>query len=129
MLREFRIITSLAIGLIALTMGPISAQVITSTLTGFVTDPSGAAIPDANVSVKETRTGFTRAVKTDAQGQYLLSGIPAGAYDVTVSKDGFQPVTAAGQKLMQQLTQRLDFSLKLGDTRQTVTVEGKAPLL
>jgi hypothetical protein len=129
MLRELRVFRIFPIVFMLLAVGVASAQVITSTLTGFVTDPSGAGVPEATVSVLETRTGFTCSTRTDTQGQYLLSGIPAGDYEVTVSKEGFRPVTATGQKLMQQLTQRLDFSMKLGDTRQSVTVEGTAPLL
>lgn len=107
----------------------VSAQVITSTMTGFVSDPAGAAIPGATVSVREIRTGFTRTASTDAQGEYLFNGIPAGEYTITVSKPGFETATRNGQQLTQQLSLRVDFTLPLGTTHQTVTVESTAPLL
>ena len=104
-------------------------QVITSTLTGFISDPAGAAVPEAKVSIRETRTGFTRTTTTDAQGEYLLNGIPAGTYTISVSKNGFETMTRSDQQLTQQLSLRVDFSLLIGGTQQTVNVEGTAPLL
>ena len=105
------------------------AQVITSTLTGFVLDPGGAAISGATVSILESRTGFARTTTTDGEGGYLLTGIPAGDYAITVSKDGFQKVTRNRQELTQQQSLRVDFNLPLGTMQQAVTVEGSAALL
>ncbi len=105
------------------------AQVITSTLTGFVLDPGGAAISGATVSILESRTGFARTTTTDAEGGYLLTGIPAGDYAITVSEDGFQKVTRNRQELTQQQSLRVDFNLPLGTMQQAVTVEGSAALL
>src|ERR1700712_3929663 len=95
------------------------AQVITSTLTGFISDPAGAAVPEASVVIREAETGFTRTVTTDSHGEYLLSGIPAGNYTISVSKTGFQTVARSGQRLTQQLSLRVDFNLPVGGTQQT----------
>lgn len=106
-----------------------AAQVITSNLNGFVSDPAGAAIPGAEVTIREGQTGFTRTTTTNTQGEYLLNGIPAGNYTIVVSKQGFGTVTRTNQQLTQQLSLRVDVNLPIGGTQQTVNVEGTAPLL
>ena len=96
---------------------------------GFVTDASGAAIPSASVSIRETKTGFSRIQSTNAEGQYTFTGIPAGIYDIQVQKEGFQAATRTGQEITQQLDFRADFQLQVGSTQQTVEVSATAPLL
>jgi Carboxypeptidase regulatory-like domain len=106
-----------------------AAQTITSSMTGFVTDASGAAVPEVTVRIREINTGFTRSQQTDEQGQYRFSGIPAGVYDIQVEKEGFQTATRTGQQLTQQLDLRADFQLEVGISQQTVEVQGTTPLL
>lgn len=108
---------------------PLQAQTITSSLTGFVTDPTGAAVAAASVTIYETKTGFSRAQQTNEQGQYTFTGIPAGFYNIQVEKQGFQNSTRQGQQVTQQLDLRLDFQLQVGNAQQTVEVEGTPPLL
>ncbi|MDE3179427.1 MAG: TonB-dependent receptor, partial [Acidobacteriota bacterium] len=105
------------------------AQIITSSVTGFVTDPSGAAIPGARVTLQQVETGFTRAVMTSNLGEYRVVGIPAGTYTLTVEKSGFQTILKSNQTITQQLAARIDFVMQVGSVRQTVTVHGAAPLL
>ena len=105
------------------------AQIITSSITGFVTDPSGASVPGARVTLTEARTGFTRTVTTNDQGQYSAIGIPAGTYTVTVEKEGFKTAPKAGQVITQQLAARIDVVMEVGSIREAVTVKGEAPLL
>jgi hypothetical protein len=105
------------------------AQTITSSLTGFVTDSTGAAVPSATVTIRETKTGFTRSQATNSLGQYTFTGIPAGVYDIQVQKEGFQIATRTGQEITQQLDFRADFQLQVGNAQQTVEVSATAPLL
>ncbi|TAM80412.1 MAG: hypothetical protein EPN47_15950 [Acidobacteria bacterium] len=104
-------------------------QIITSSIVGTVTDPSGAAIPGASVTITQAETGFTRTVTTNSLGEYRVVAIPAGSYTITVEKTGFEKVERANQVITQQLAARVDFTLKVGTARQTVTVKGGAPLL
>ena len=77
------------------------AQVDTGTLSGTVKDTSGAVVPDAMVSIRNTATGATRSVQTGTDGVYTFSALPAATYDVTITKAGFAdykaqtPVTVA----------------------------------
>jgi hypothetical protein len=68
---------------------PARAQVAGATLSGTVTDPSGAAIVGARVSVTNRATGVNRAVPTDSAGFYSVPNLQPGNYDVTVSSTGF----------------------------------------
>lgn len=106
-----------------------ATQVITSSLNGFVTDATGAAIPNAQVRIRETQTGFTRSQATNSQGQYIFTGIPAGIYDITAENTGFQTATRTNQTLTQQLDLRADFELQVGNTQQSVEVAATTPLL
>lgn len=106
-----------------------SAQVITSSLRGFVTDPSGAAIAGAQVKIREVQTGFTREQATNAEGLYVFSGIPAGVYDISAEQAGFQTAMRSAQGLTQQMDLRVDFQLQVGNTQQTVEVAATPPLL
>src|SRR5437879_4149164 len=73
-----------------LTASSLSAQVVTVTIQGRVYDTTGAAISQANVSVTNPATGFSRSATASATGEYQISGLPVGDYTVTVEKSGFQ---------------------------------------
>ncbi len=77
------------VALLLLLPGLALAQVDTGTLTGTVRDTSGAVVPDAMVSVRNTATGATRAVQTGLDGVYLFPGLVPALYDVTITKTGF----------------------------------------
>jgi outer membrane receptor protein involved in Fe transport len=67
----------------------VFAQVDTGTMTGTVKDTSGAVVPDAMVTVRNTATGATRVVQSGADGVYIVPGLAPALYDVTISKTGF----------------------------------------
>src|SRR5215472_17724854 len=69
---------------------PVTAQTIVATARGRVTDPSGAVVPAATVTVLENSTNLTRSAVTDSMGQYLIANLPAGSYDITVDHPGFE---------------------------------------
>src|SRR5882724_6391238 len=72
----------------------LSAQTFRGTILGTVTDPSGAVVAGAKVSVKNVATGLERTTDTSEDGSYSLPELPIGAYDVTVTQSGFQTFVA-----------------------------------
>jgi hypothetical protein len=105
------------------------AQEFRGTLSGAVTDPTGASIPGATVVVKETHTGTTNQTKTDSQGQFVVPFLLPGDYSVTVSMDGFSTVNRGNITLQSQEHPIIDVQLPVGDTTQTVTVSSAPPLI
>ena len=73
---------------------PAYAQVVGATLSGTVTDASHAAMPNVQISIKNTATAVTRVVTTDSAGYYSAPNLPAGTYDVTFRAAGFSTVTS-----------------------------------
>ena len=102
------------------------AQNITATLTGTVTDATGALVPAATVTVHNNATGQERAAATDATGVYTLAALPAGDYTVTVAKSGFQQFVAKDVILHVGDHRGLDVTLKTGQVSQTVEVTTSA---
>jgi outer membrane receptor protein involved in Fe transport len=112
---------------IATTAGAQSAS--TGAIIGTVTDPSGAAIPNAAVSVLNTDTGISHDITTNDDGFYSASELQPGHYSVTVTKGGFAVYTH--KDLLVQVGGRLtvDASLPLVSTQATITVTGATPLI
>jgi hypothetical protein len=106
----------------------IHAQV-SATIAGTVSDQSGAVVPEADVMLVNEATQFTRAVQTNANGEYVASAIPIGNYSITVSKAGFQQIKRVGVQLAVATTVTVDLQLSVGAATQTVAVTGTAPLL
>jgi hypothetical protein len=72
------------------------AQTITGTIVGVVTDPSGAAVVDAEITLTNASTGAQRKTKSLESGDFVFSAIDPGRYDVTVTAPGFRPWSAPG---------------------------------
>src|ERR1700722_16243856 len=66
------------------------AQVTTGTLSGTITDSSGAVIPNAKIEVSNQDTGLSRTLTADSAGRYDIPQLPAGRYNVTFNAEGFQ---------------------------------------
>ncbi len=107
---------------------PALAQVSAS-ISGAVLDPSGAALANATIVVKNTETGAARSALADARGQYVVALLPVGVYDVRAEKSGFQSETHEGIHLAVGEQAVVDFVLPLGEVRQQVTVTGEAPMI
>jgi hypothetical protein len=106
------------------------AQVATSaTVTGFVTDPSGAFVPGASVTIVNTETGLTRSTETSGDGAYTFPGLPIGTYELTVTKAGFRSYKQSEITLQVNQTLGVNVTLQLGDVTQTIEVVGQAALL
>src|SRR6266576_43585 len=107
---------------VLLAASSLSAQVVTVTIQGRVYDTTGAAISQANVSVTNPATGFSRSATASATGDYQISALPVGDYTVTAEKSGFQKqakrvhfdIGASGN---------VDFNLAVGQIAQEVTVQ------
>jgi hypothetical protein len=104
------------------------AQVNTANLTGLVTDPSGALIPDAKVTAHNAATGIERTVQTNSTGYYFLTNLPVGDYAISIEKPGFQK-SVANVTLDAAEKGRQDFALTVGTVATVANVEATAPLL
>ena len=114
----------LATALFALLSIAASAQELTGTLTGSVTDTTGAAIPRATVSITLNGVGAeSRVVESDGEGNYTVTNLPAGTYSITVSAQGFENYTAKGVVLNVAQKRAVNAQLKAGAAAQTVVVQ------
>lgn len=106
------------------TMFPAKAQTGGATLQGTVTDPSGAAIPGAQVTATAAGMAVNRQATTDSSGHYTFSSLPGGVYTVTISKDGFETkvMNSVSVTLGRQTT--ADAKLAVGEYTQQVVVRG-----
>ena len=117
-------------GVCVILQGVLSlAQVTTGTISGTVTDPTGAVIPGSTITVRNVETGITRIISTDAAGRYTAQQLGLGGYEVTAGTAGFQTTVRAGIELTVGRQAVVDFTLRVGAVAETVTVTGEAPLL
>jgi outer membrane receptor protein involved in Fe transport len=103
-----------------------AAQVQNGQLTGDVTDPSGAAVPNAQVQVKRAATDFTVSATTNQQGHFVVNQVPVGTYVVTVTAGGFRAESHTGMVVNAGSTTHSDFKLQIGSTKEIVEVTGAA---
>lgn len=105
------------------------AQFDVGTIVGFVTDPSGAAVANAKVTITNEGTGETRVVKTDNQGHYAAPNLPPAAYTVTAEASGFQKFVSSQNTLASNSTVAINAKLTVGQASETVQVTDTAALL
>ena len=98
----------------------------TGSITGTVTDPTGAAVAGAQVTVASPDHGIDRHTVTNASGEYNQSGLPGGTYDIAVTAGGFKKYQAKGVKLDVAQKARVDVALQVGAASTEVVVEGTA---
>ena len=103
---------------------PAYAQVdySTGTLRGTVTDPQGAVVPGATVTVTNPSTGITKTAKTGADGAYRIQALPPGSYVITIAAQGFAKEVAKGIELHVGEIQSYDARLKVGTASETIEV-------
>jgi hypothetical protein len=118
----------LIIGLLCVAFCIASAQT-GGEIAGEVRDPSGATAPNATVTVTNTETNVSRSTTTNAAGIYSFPGLTPGMYQVRVALTGFGPVVKTGIELQVQQTARIDFTLAVGQTTQTIEVTANGELL
>src|ERR1700722_9853348 len=98
----------------------------TASISGRITDASGAAVPSASVVVKNTGTAPTQSPVTDDQGRYTVPDLPIGSYQIEVSKAGFQNSIRNGITLSVGGSAVIDVPLSIGQATETVSVSGEA---
>jgi Carboxypeptidase regulatory-like domain/TonB-dependent Receptor Plug Domain len=117
-------LASISLVFVLLAAVSLSAQTFRGTILGTVTDPSGAVLPGAKVTVKNTGTGIERTTETSADGSYALSELPIGTYSVTVTQTGFDTFIATGVTVDVAGERRVDAALKTGQISTKVEVSG-----
>src|SRR5579871_4629058 len=116
--------TLLALGLVCSIR--LHAQGATSgSILGTVSDPTGAVVPNASVQIKNVETGQVQQAPTDVQGRYTIADLPIGNYEAQVSASGFQTMVRRGITLTVGAQAVVDFSLQVGQSQQTVTVDAQ----
>ncbi len=105
------------------------AQEFRSTISGAVTDPSGAPIASAKVIATETRTGVKTPTVTDAAGKYAMPFLAPGQYQITAQAQGFKETKRTDLALGADEHPVIDFRLEVGDVSTTVSVSADVPLL
>lgn len=111
---------------------PIAARAqigATATIQGTITDPTGAVIPGAHVTVTSLATGATRTQSTDKDGFYSISPLDAGTYNVTANATGFKQLVRKNIQVNGMQVLGLDLKMSVGATSQTVTVSTAPPPL
>ncbi len=120
---------TLVAGCLVVLAGVAQAQSIYATLSGTVSDPTQAVIPDVKVVLKNSASGDIRNTVTNSEGFYMFAGVPVGRYEVTFEGSGFQAYKVQNVALGSAERRDLSVSLKLGETTQTVEVSGVADIL
>ena len=120
---------SLLVIFASLALGVSAWGQATTSLRGQITDPSGAAIPGAKVTITNIATNVPRQTTTTSTGLYTFAAVQPGTYTLTVQATGFQTYRQTGVVLRVNLPATLNVKVKVGAVTQTVQVSGRPPLL
>lgn len=113
--------------LLLLSAGSVTwAQDVNASLSGTVTDSSGAAIPNAQLTLTNIATAFKTTLVTSATGEFNFTNLSPGKYTLSASATGFQSVVQSGIELVVNQQGRVNLQLPVGNAQQTVTVTGDA---
>ncbi len=107
-------------------LSPCRAQVLYGSLTGSVTDASGAPIPSAKIEAVNVGTGTTKQTTTDEHGNYVFSDLQAGVYKVTIAMPSFRTVIQQGVTVDANAVRRIDAQLQVSTVEQTLEVNAAA---
>ncbi|HEV2246190.1 MAG TPA: carboxypeptidase-like regulatory domain-containing protein [Terriglobia bacterium] len=113
----------------AVFLAPPARAQVTAEILGTILDPSGGAVANAQIEAQEQQTGFVRSTVSDVEGRYDLVALPAGQYQLTVRKDGFRTAVHTGIALTAAEQAVMNFSLRLGEFREQLTIKGQTPLV
>jgi Carboxypeptidase regulatory-like domain len=111
-----------ALLLILLLTAVVSAQTFRGTILGTITDPNGAVVPNAKVTVKNTSTGLERSTTTDENGNYTVAELPIGPYEVRLEQTGFVPSVVSNVNVEVASERRVDVKLNVAGADTLVTV-------
>src|ERR1043165_5035639 len=128
--RGHKLLTSLlTFPLLSLSLSLNAFAQSTATVQGTVTDPKGAVIPNAKVTVRNQATGVERTAQTDSDGNYQVASLPVGVYRVEVQSTGFQTEVINTLSVEVGRTIVQNFQLNLGDISQSVSIVSDAPVV
>lgn len=119
----------LLIALLILVPTLLFAQTNAGSLSGRVTDPSGAGLPGVTVTATNSATGFNRSVVTETDGSYRFQSLPVGTYEVTADLAGFGAVTTRNVEINVSTDRGLNVTLKQAAVKEQITVTASAPLI
>jgi len=105
------------------------AQLNRGTIAGTVTDPEGAAIPGASITIRNPATGATIKAQANEYGQFSTPNLQPGTYEVIVEAPGFKRLSRQGITLGATEVRRVDVALEVGDVAESITVTGELPRL
>jgi hypothetical protein len=115
--------------MVAVICGSAWAQADRGTLTGTVSDPQGAVIPQARIGLRNMSTGAQYETLTTGTGNYSVAQLPAGSYELTVEVMGFKKYTQQGIAVQVAQTGRLDVVMEVGSTTESITITADVALL
>ena len=118
----------LSVSLTVVFSSSLLAQTITGTISGDVTDSTGAVVANVSITVENAGTGFSRSVTTTASGSYRVPDLPIGTYKVSASAQGFKTLVRAAEVATGAVT-HADFVLQVGQRTETVEVQATTPLV
>ena len=120
------LVSMVSLALIVMSLAPLAlaAQEPTGGIEGTVTDPQGAVVSTATISIRNTGTNATRNIKAGDDGHYKASTLVPGTYEVKVTAQGFKSQVATGVTVEVGRTTPLDVKLEIGGSSETVTVTG-----
>jgi hypothetical protein len=107
----------------------LTAQSIYGTLTGIVSDPSGAVVAGASIKLRDQQSGSQRDTVANSDGYYTFASVPPGAYQLTVVASGFETFKETGIALGGGDKLNVNVNLKVGDTTNTIVVTSDADLV
>jgi hypothetical protein len=107
----------------------VSAQIDTGSVVGIVSDPSGAAIPGATVTLSNEASGVSRSVTTNGDGEYQFAAVIPGTYSVQATAQNFESAVSTHIEIDVQSRPAINFTLKVGPSSQVVEVSSITPVL
>jgi len=110
-------------------LAPAPAQEVSASLTGVVSDPSGAVVANATITARDTTRGTPWTTSTNAEGIYFFPRLPASNYELTIEASGFKAVKRADLLLEVNQRARINVTLEVGAVTESVNVTGEAALL
>jgi hypothetical protein len=115
--------------LLAIAAVPLVAQQGRGTISGTVTDSTGATVPGAAITIVNTATNMAFPTVSNETGFYTVPALPVGPYTVTAEKQGFKKEVRTGLTLQVDQHAQIDFKLELGATAESIEVTGEAVLV